>query len=175
VDTAVVTGSFALGGVALGGVLEWLRAGAASHRAAAAERDEQMAALGTTCTQLLLEIRILRQLLMPRLIPGSMAEQTRARLLPVLGEVTVLSTRLSMQGDAPLRKASQRVVGAAGSLLEHAFDKGGLDEHEEEMKAALKQLRDARDLAAAPRRRWRERRRLRVEAPEHAAEDSGRG
>ena len=123
-----------------------------------------MAALGTVCTQLLLETRILRRLLMPKLIPGSMSEQMRARLLPVLAEVTILSTRLSMHGDVPLREASQRIAGAAGSLLEHAFDKDGHDEHEDEMKAALKQLRNARDLAAIGWWHWRELRRLQSEA-----------
>src|SRR5882724_8156001 len=107
----------------IGGTLEWLRAGAASHRAVAGSRDEQMAALDTACNQLLLEVRILRQLRMPRLWPGTMAMQTRARLLPVLGEVTILSTQLSMQGDTRLREASQQVASAAGSLLEHALDR----------------------------------------------------
>ena len=74
-----------------------------------------------------------------------------------------MTTRLSMHGDAPLQIACQRIAGAAGSLLEHAIDKDGPDEHEDEMKAALKQLRDARDLAATRWWRWRERRLLQSE------------
>lgn len=77
--------------------------------------------------------------------------QTRARLLPVLGEVTILSTQLSMQGDARLREASQQVASAARPLLEDALDRNGFEEHADKMGAALKELYQARDVAAS---RW---------------------
>jgi len=61
-DTAVVTGAFTLGGVALGAGLDWLRSAGAARRAAGRERDELFAALGGACSRLLVEARTWRNL-----------------------------------------------------------------------------------------------------------------
>ena len=45
-DSAVTTGAFTLGGVIIGGTLDWARASIAARRAKAGQRDELIAALG---------------------------------------------------------------------------------------------------------------------------------
>jgi hypothetical protein len=62
IDSAVATGAFTLGGVALGAVLEWARSALAARQAAADERDQLFAGLGTACTSLLMQARIIRTL-----------------------------------------------------------------------------------------------------------------
>jgi hypothetical protein len=109
-------------------------------------------------------MRLVQRMALPRVSPGIMATQFRENLLPVLAEITVLSTKLSMSADENLRSASRRVSSAAALLLEHGFDKGEQQEREEELKNALEQLRDARDLSES---RWwgrRERKRMRSSA-----------
>ena len=147
----VVTGAFALGGVALGGALDWLRGSIATRAATGSQRDELFAALGTACTKLMLQIRLVQQMALPKVSSGIMATQFRENLPPVLTEITVLSTKLSMSADGNLRSASRRVSSAAALLLEHGIDKGEQQEREDELKNALEQLRDARDLSAS---RW---------------------
>lgn len=61
-DGAVITGAFTLGGVAVGGVLEWLLAAGARRASAAAERDELFAALCSACTRLMIEANTWRTL-----------------------------------------------------------------------------------------------------------------
>ena len=56
-DSAVTTGAFALGGVALGGGLDWVRASLASKRAEVGRRDELIAALDAACISLMTEVR----------------------------------------------------------------------------------------------------------------------
>jgi hypothetical protein len=104
---------------------------------------------------------LVQRMALPKLSPGSMAAQFRENLLPVLAEITVLTTKLSMSGDQGLRDASRRVSSAAALLLEHGFGKAEQQPREDELKAALQQLRDARDLAATPWWNWRESRKLR--------------
>jgi hypothetical protein len=171
VDDAIVAGAFALGGVALGGALEWLRSSVTSRQLNAQQRDYQFAALGTACTQLLLQIRMLRQSQLARIIPGNTAEQLRTKLLPVLAEITLLGTQLSMQSDEHLRVSSRRVNIAAASLLEHTFDKDGLSASEDELQAALARLRDARDHSATNVWRFRKRRELRTVMQELTSTD----
>jgi hypothetical protein len=70
-DGAVVAGAFALGGVALGALLEWMRSAGVARRAAAGQRDETFAALGAACVRLMVEARTWRSLDKP----GSKARQ----------------------------------------------------------------------------------------------------
>lgn len=61
-DAAVVTGAFTLGGVVVGGALDWARASIAARRAAAGQRDQLVSALDAVCIKLLLEVRMWRTL-----------------------------------------------------------------------------------------------------------------
>lgn len=61
-DTAVVAGAFALGGVVLGAGLNWFRSAAEARGAAAGKRDETFAALGAACIRLMVEARTWRSL-----------------------------------------------------------------------------------------------------------------
>jgi hypothetical protein len=61
-DTAVVAGAFALGGVALGTLLEWLRSAGAARLAAARERDDLVVAMAAACSRLLTAGRMWRNL-----------------------------------------------------------------------------------------------------------------
>jgi hypothetical protein len=61
-DTAVVTGAFTLGGVVIGGALEWARGSIADRRKAAAERDQLVAALDAASIRLMTEARLWRGL-----------------------------------------------------------------------------------------------------------------
>jgi hypothetical protein len=58
----VVAGAFALGGVTLGAVLEWLRSAGAARRAAARERDDLVVAMGGACSRLMAAGRTWRNL-----------------------------------------------------------------------------------------------------------------
>jgi hypothetical protein len=204
-DSAVTTGAFALGGVALGGALDWVRASLVSKRAEVGQRDELIAALDAACLSLLTEVRSwrtldtsrskLRQLTfgmletgLPELpasrsaslsasdfgyllvrwvgmgaakrlqhqTPVALVDTLRRAVMPLLSEVAVLGVRLSMSGDEAIKTATVRVTDAAGALLEH-IDEGpaAYVKREEELRAAIGQLRRARDAAAA--RRWRRR------------------
>jgi hypothetical protein len=95
-DSAVATGAFTLGGVALGAVLEWGRSALADHRSAADERDQQFAALGTACTRLAVQARIIRTLDRPstrlwQLTHGIMESEARHPL--VLSEGLAVAVR----------------------------------------------------------------------------------
>jgi hypothetical protein len=202
-DTAATTGAFTLGGVALGGGLDWIRSSLASKRAEVGRRDELIAALDTACISLLIEIRSWRTLdtssskfrqvafgmletglpelpasgaaalsvsdfgyLLARWIgmsaakrlqhqtPVALVDTLRRAVMPLLSEVAVIGVRLSMTGDEAIKAATVRVTDAAGALLEHV-DERPTDyvKREEELRAAVGQLRRARDAAAA--RRWR--------------------
>jgi hypothetical protein len=207
-DSAVTTGAFALGGVVLGGGLDWVRASLASKRAEVGQRDELIAALDAACISLMTESRSwrmldtssskLRQLAfglleagLPELpVPGlaslsatdfgyllvrwvgmgaakrlqhqtpvALLDTVRHSLMPLLSEVAVLGVRLSMTGDEAIKAATVRVTDAAGSLLEHLDESpAAYAKREEEVRAAIGQLRRARDAAAA---RWWSRRKLR--------------
>ena len=207
-DSAVTTGAFALGGVVLGGGLDWVRASLASKRAAVGQRDELIAALDAACISLMTETRSWRTLNtsssklhqlafgmleagLPELpvsgsaalsvtdfgymlvrwmgmgvanrlqhqTPVALLDTLRSSIMPLLSEIAILGVRLSMSGDEAIKAATVRVTDAAGALLEHideesaAYAKRG-----EEVRAAVGQLRRARDAAAA---RWWSRRKLR--------------
>jgi hypothetical protein len=61
-QTGVIAGAFALGGVVVGGALDWVRAAIAERRAAAGRRDELVAGLATGCIGLLAEVMAFRSL-----------------------------------------------------------------------------------------------------------------
>jgi hypothetical protein len=207
-DSAVTTGAFALGGVVLGGSLDWVRASLASKRAEVGKRDELIAALDAACISLVSEARLwrtldtsgskFRQLAfgmletgLPELrasgaaslsasdfgyalvrwigtgvakrlqhqTPVALVDTLRRSVMPLLSEVAILGVRLSMTGDEGIKGAAVRVTDAAGALLEHLDERpGAYAKREEEVRAAIGQLRRARDAAAA---RWRRRRKLR--------------
>jgi hypothetical protein len=66
VDTAIVAGAFALGGVVLGGAMNWATGRGAARRAVAGQRDEAMAALADVCVRLRVEARTWRDLRTPK-------------------------------------------------------------------------------------------------------------
>jgi hypothetical protein len=207
-DSAVITGAFTLGGVALGGSLDWVRASLASKRAEVGQRDELIAALDAACISLITEARSWRTLdtsvskirqiafgmletglpelpasksaslsathfgyLLVRWIgmsaakrlqhqtPVALVDTLRRAVMPLLSEIAVLGVRLSMTGDEGIKEATVRVTEGAGALLEHIDEPpAAYLRREEEVRAALGQLRRARDAAAA---RWWRRRKLR--------------
>jgi hypothetical protein len=61
-DSAVTTGAFTLGGVVVGGGLDWARASLAAKHAKASERDGLIAALDAACISLMTEARTWRTL-----------------------------------------------------------------------------------------------------------------
>jgi hypothetical protein len=65
VDTAVITGAYALGGVLVGGALNWARDSIAVRRSAVRERDQMVASLDAACINLLLEARMWQTLARP--------------------------------------------------------------------------------------------------------------
>jgi hypothetical protein len=203
-DSAVTTGAFALGGVVVGGGLDWLRASIAGRRAAAGERDQLVAALDAACIGLMTEALTWRTLDTPgsklkqlafgmmeaglpeprdpasvtdvaytlvkwlgtgaskRLqhqTPVALADNIRRTLMPLRTEIAVLAVRLSMTGDEGIKAATLRVGDAAGALLEHITEPDPqYGKRQEEMQAAIGQLRRARDAADA---HWWRRRKLR--------------
>jgi len=61
-SNAVTIGAFALGGVILGGALDWVRGSIAARRSAAGQRDDLIAALDAACIRLMTEARTWRAL-----------------------------------------------------------------------------------------------------------------
>ena len=101
-DSAVVTGAFTLGGVALGAVLEWARSVLAA-RHTAAERDQLFAGLGSACTRLLVQARMIRNLDRPgtklkQLTHGLMEGEARRPV--VLSEGLAVAVRQMMASAA---------------------------------------------------------------------------
>lgn len=215
----MITGAYALGGVLVGGALNWARDSVATRRSARRERDQLVAAIDSVCIKLIVEARVWRTLArpssrlrqfafglldeMPELAvptslsapkasvsdigyflvrwagkaaakslpseaPVAQAESLRTTLLPLLSEITVLCIRLSMTGDEAIKDASDRLGSAAAAVLDHIADPpSGFAECEEEVRAAIGQLRRARDAADA--RPWRRRTLSRRIAPSAAA------
>jgi hypothetical protein len=206
-DTAVVTGAFTLGGVVVGGALDWARSSIAARRATSAERDQLVTALDVACLNLITETRLWRTLdrpmskllqlsygllgelpdllpsassaavsaslseigyslirwagaaaakSLPHQAPVAQAQSLRVTLLPLQSEITAMTVRLSMIGDEEVKTATLRVSEATGALVDHITEPAaqhGL--REEEVRAALGQLRRARDAAHA--QLWRRR------------------
>ena len=198
-DTAVITGAFTLGGVLVGGALDWIRGSIAARHAAAGERDRLVATLDATCIKLLVETRMWRELdtpmsklrqlafglldefpelagpassaksslldagvalvrwagkgaakSLPHQAPAAQGASVRGTLLPLLSEITILCVQLSMIGDEDIKAATIHVGDAAGALVEFITESAAeYPRREEEMRAALGQLRRARDAGDA--------------------------
>jgi hypothetical protein len=215
-DTAVITGAFALGGVVIGGGLDWVRASLAGLRAAARERDELIAAIDAACIALMTETLTwraldttklkLRQLafgmleadlpelpasgaLKPSVVdigyilvrwlgrgaakslrhqtPVALTDSLRSTMWPLRSEISVMAVRLSMTGDEDIKAATIRLGDATGALIEHITEPDPeYRKRQEELRAAIGQLRRARDAADAPLwRRRRLRRKIRPALP----------
>jgi hypothetical protein len=204
-NSEVITGAFTLGGVVVGGGLDWVRASLAARRAAARERDELIAAIDAACIALLTEAHTWRELDTIKLklrqigfgileaglpdfpapgspkpstadityrlagwlgkavakslnqqAPAALTDKLRSTITPLTTEIAVLGVRLSMTGDENIKAATIRLSAAAGALLEHITDRAPqYQERQEELSAAIGQLRRARDAADAPP--WRRR------------------
>jgi hypothetical protein len=88
--------------------------------------------------------------------PVALVESLRRSIMPLLSEIAVLGVRLSMTGDEAMKAATARLTDAAGALLEHIDERpAAFAKREEEMHAAIGQLRIARDAAVSPW--WRRR------------------
>ena len=209
-NPAVITGAFTLGGVVIGGALDWVRASLSGRRAAARERDELIAAIDAACIALMAEALTwraldtaklkLRQLAFGMLeaglpdlpvagtpkpsvtdigytlvgwlgrgtarslrhqTPVALADSLRSTLWPLRSEISVMAVRLSMTGDENIKAATIRLGDAAGALLEYIAEPDPqYQKRQEELRAAIGELRRARDAARAPL--WR-RRQLRRE------------
>lgn len=206
----VVTGAFTLGGVVIGGGLDWIRASVAGRRAAAGQRDELIAALDAACIALMAEALNWRALETPGLklrqlafgmletgppelpasgapkpsaadiaytlvgwlgrsaakslrhqAPVALVDSFRSIVMPLRSEISVMALRLSMIGDENIKTATVRLSAAAGALLEHITEPDlQYQKRQEELRAAVGQLRRARDASDAhlwQRRRLRRR------------------
>ena len=112
-DSAVITGAFALGGVVVGGGLDWVRASLAARRAAAAERDRLVAALDTACIGLMTEAVTWRALD----APGSKLRQLVFGLLgelPASASPAALNATRSDAGYALVRWVGKATAGSLG-------------------------------------------------------------
>jgi hypothetical protein len=212
-DSQVVTGAFTLGGVVIGGALDWVRVSLAARRDAAGQRDELIAALDAACIALMAEVQTWREMDTLKLkfrqiafglleagppafpvpgelshkatpkrtaavdiayalvgwlgkgaakslshqAPAALADSLRTTIMPLRTEIAVLAVRLSMTGDENIKAATVRLSDAAGALLDHAGEPDPqYQERQEELRAAVGQLRRARDAADA--HLWRRRR-----------------
>lgn len=115
-DSAVITGAFALGGVVVGGGLDWARASLAARQAAAAERDRLVAALDTACIGLMTEAVTWRALDAPgsklrQLVFGLLGELPE---LPASASPAALSATRSDAGYALMRWVGKATAGSLG-------------------------------------------------------------
>jgi hypothetical protein len=113
-DTAVVTGAFTLGGVALGTALNWLNSAVEGRRTAARERDELVVAMGAACAQLLAEAHTWRVLDRP----GSKLRQA------AYGVLESEARRPFAVGDDVTAVARQLMASAAVNGLRYLFPVG---------------------------------------------------
>jgi hypothetical protein len=147
-DTAIVTGAFALGGVAVGAVGAWLQAAAASRRAAARTLDAQFALVVRSVDQLLMETAMAsyRSAIKQPISP----DDVTTRVLPLLYEVNTAAVQLSMHGDRRVSQASEAVQTIARKLvMDSPGDADGYGRRAARMRTAVTQLRAARDLTHA--------------------------
>jgi hypothetical protein len=86
---------------------------------------------------------------------------------PLRSEISVMAVRLSMTGDEDIKAATIRLGDATGALIEHITEPDPeYRKRQEELRAAIGQLRRARDAADAPLwRRRRLRRKIRPALP----------
>lgn len=82
--------------------------------------------------------------------PVHAIDALRSNLLPVRSEIAVLAIRLSMSADKRVKAATERVSDAAGALVDHIDERDRkYARRQEELRAAIGQLRRARDAASA--------------------------
>jgi hypothetical protein len=116
VDTAIVAGAFALGGVVLGGAMNWAAGRGVARREVAGQRDEAMAALADVCVRLQAEARTWRDLHTPKsklqqLLFGVMESEARrpVALAPnaaaALTQLAVGSVAYGMRNAHPVAQA----------------------------------------------------------------------
>ena len=170
-----------LGGVVVGGGLDWVRSARAGRKAEAARRDELYVSLLEARTRLqagLGRLQAVRAAAARGAQAGqgdtaageAMLEELRAAGSEAAGhlrEVVLASVRLSLTGDEHVRRAAAHLAEAAGDLIAEitwlaadlASEPPGFD-HAGAMKTAAGELARAREVATAP---WWRRRRLRRE------------
>jgi hypothetical protein len=167
VVAGVIGGAFALGGVVLGGGMNWAASRGAERRAAAGRRGEHFIALVDAVGRLQSEAMILRGPAAPspeswrsrQLEQVAKVESTDRALIPLLSEVQSLSLRLSMTDDSALKDATDRIRNAATAVVGHiGEDDQAYERHLGELGGAVRQLAQARRAAAA---HWWRRRKLR--------------
>jgi hypothetical protein len=153
VVAGVVGGAFALGGVVLGGAMNWAAGWDAERRAAAGRRDEAFGALVEVCT------RLQSEAMSPETMSPEKREAGRERVRGLVSEVMLRTLRLSMVDDEAITDATGRVGDAIASLVRAYGEPGEVRaQRVEALSAALAEVRRARNAAAAP---WWRRRRLR--------------
>jgi hypothetical protein len=159
-DTAIITGAFALGGVALGWLGSWLQAGRAARHSDAKELDQSFAHVVRAADDLVMEATF-----MSPTPPEWSAEQRRAYLrntaYPLRRALSAASLQVFVRGDWRLKDAANACDAAGGGLAEIVLDSSDRPEElSEEIKAALTQLQAAYRLARTRRWRWLTRREL---------------
>jgi hypothetical protein len=94
--------------------------------------------------------------------PVALADNLRSTVWLLRSEISVMVVRLSMTGDENVKAATVRLGDSAGALLEHITEPDPqYQKRQEELRAAIGQLRRARDAAHVhPWRRRRLRRRI---------------
>ena len=87
---------------------------------------------------------------LPHQAPVAQAQGLRGTLLPLQSEITAMTVRLSMIGNEEIKTATLRISDATGALVDHITEPAAQhQEREEEVRAALGQLRRTRDAADA--------------------------
>ena len=128
--------------VVAGSVLTWLQTAGQSRKVEAAARDEQFTVISSEAADLINQVRMRQSQTQVYVRVG-----VGAKLLESERQIVANSARLSMNDSIPLKQAIRRVSDAVRDYIEHV-DRGGYQEREDELQAALTQLRNARDLAA---------------------------
>jgi hypothetical protein len=159
-DTATITGAFALGGVALGWLGSWLQAGRAARHSAARELDQSFAQVVKAADDLVKEATFVSAS-----APEWSAEQKRAYLrntaYPLHRALSAASLQVFVRGDWRLKDAASACDTAGAGLAEVVLDGSDRDDElSEEIRAALAQLQAAYRLARTRRWHWLARREL---------------
>jgi ketosteroid isomerase-like protein len=159
-DTAIITGAFALGGVALGWLGSWVQAGRAARHSDVRELDQSFAQAVKAADDLVMEAT-----LMSSGPPEWGTEQRRAYLrntaVPLHRALSTASLQVFVRGDWRLKDAANACDAAGSGLAELVLDSSDrAGELSDEIKAALKQLQVAYRLARTRRWHWLTRREL---------------
>jgi hypothetical protein len=132
-----------IGGTIAGSGLTWLQSTGQSRHAQAAARDEQFTAISSECADLINQVRLWRSQ-----TSVSVRAMRGNDLLAIERQIMANSVRLSMCDSIPFKHAIRWVSDAVRDFIDLA-DQPGYTERETELRAALVQLRNARDLAAS--------------------------